>query len=137
MYEALERLRFETFLDTLEEESRERILSLTMDLRDSFNEGKFHEYLESQPFNELFLEYEKFVAKSSGKSKTFAYLSMYMKMAGKMCFNCYSIKRSGNQCQFKIMIYLVSQKVYNYICQNKFVSFLRNTSDVHTSNKRS
>lgn len=86
MYEALERLRFETFLDTLEEESRERILSLTMDLRDSFNEGKFHEYLESQPFNELFLEYEKFVAESSGKSKTFAYWSMYMKMIGKKCF---------------------------------------------------
>ena len=91
VYEALECLRFETFLDTLEEESREHILSLTMDLRDSFNEGKFHEYLESQPFNELFLEYEKFVAKSSGKSKTFAYWSMYMKMAGKKCFNCYSI----------------------------------------------
>ena len=57
-----------------------------MDLRDSFKQGKFREYVESQPFNELFLEYEKFVAESSGKSKTFAYWSMYLKMAGKKCF---------------------------------------------------
>jgi hypothetical protein len=86
VYETLERLRFETFLDTLDEESQERIHLLTMDLRDSFKQGKFREYVESQPFNELFLEYEKFVAESSGKSKTFAYWSMYLKMAGKKCF---------------------------------------------------
>lgn len=86
MYEALERLRFEAFLDTLEDESREHILSLTMDLRDSFNEGKFHECVESELFNKLFLSYETFVAESSRNSKTFAYWSMYMQMAGKKCF---------------------------------------------------
>ena len=69
VYEALERFRLEAFLDALEERSRERILSLTMDLRESFNEPKFHEYLESQPFTELFLEHENFVSRSSEKSK--------------------------------------------------------------------
>ena len=73
MYEASERLRFEAYLDTSEDESRERILSLTIDLRDSFNEGKFHEYVASELFHKLFLDYETFVSESSRNSKTFAY----------------------------------------------------------------
>ena len=85
MYEALERLRFEAYLDTLEDESRERILSLIMDLRNSFKEGKFHEYVESELFHKVFLDYETFVSESSRNSITFAYWSMYMKMAGKKC----------------------------------------------------
>lgn len=62
VYEALERLRFEAFLDTL----------------------------ESQPFKDLFQEYGKFIAKSSAESKTFAYWSMYMKMAGMELPLCFS-----------------------------------------------
>lgn len=67
-----------------------------MNLRDSFNEGTFHEHLESQPFNDLFLKYEKVITELSRKSKTFAYWSMYMKMAGRKCFNCHSTRWSAN-----------------------------------------
>ena len=90
VHEALERLRFEAFLDTLDDESQERILLLTVDMKDSFNEGKFHDYLESQPFKDLFQEYGKFIEKSSAESKTFAYWSMCMKMAGMELPLCFS-----------------------------------------------
>jgi hypothetical protein len=41
MYEALQRLRFEAFLDTLEEEYQETIYSLIMTMQDSFTDGSF------------------------------------------------------------------------------------------------
>ena len=90
VYEALECLRFEAFLDTLDYESQKHILLLTVDMKDSFNERIFHDNLESQSFKDLFHEYGKFIAKSSAESKTFAYWSMYMKMAGMELTLCFS-----------------------------------------------
>lgn len=83
MYEALQRLRFEAFLETLNDESRERIYSLIVEMENSFLEDKLHDCIESQEFEDLFIQYETFIAESSAKSKTFAYWSMYIQMAGK------------------------------------------------------
>ena len=82
MYEALQRLRFEAFLDTLDEEYQESIFSLIMTMQDSFTEGRFQKCMESQLFDDIVMKYEAFVAESSSRSKTFAYWSMYIKMAG-------------------------------------------------------
>lgn len=79
MYEALQRLRFEAFLDTLDEEYQESILSLIITMQDSFTEGIFQECMKSQLFDDIVIKYETFVAESSTKSKTFAYWSMYTK----------------------------------------------------------
>ena len=87
MYEALQRIRFEAFLDTLDEEYQESIFSLIMIMQDSFNEGRFEECMKSQLFDDIVIKYEAFVAESSTKSKTFAYWNMYIKMAGKNVFN--------------------------------------------------
>ena len=87
MYEALQRIRFEAFLDTLDEEYQERIFSLIMTMQDSFTEGRLEECMKSQLFDDIVIKYEAFIAESSTKSKTFAYWNMYIKMAGKNVFN--------------------------------------------------
>lgn len=86
MYEALQRLRFEAFLDTLEDESQDSIYSFIMDMEDSFSKDGLHKHIESQEFQDLSIHYEAFIAESSAKSKTFAYWSMYIKMAGEVVY---------------------------------------------------
>ena len=84
MYEALQRLRFEAFLETLDDKSRDSVYLLIMEMENSFHEDRLHDRIASQDFEDLFVQYETFIAKSSVKSKTFAYWSMYIKMAGKV-----------------------------------------------------
>ena len=83
MYEALQRLRFEAFLDTMDDDYQESIFSLIMDMQGSFIEGRFQDCMKSQLFDDIVIKYKAFVVESSTKSKTFAYWNMYIKMAGR------------------------------------------------------
>ena len=83
MYEASERLRFEAFLDGLDEEYQASVFLLIMTMQDSFTEGRLQELVDCELFHDLILKYDAFVASSSAQSKTFAYWSMYIKLTGK------------------------------------------------------
>ena len=102
MYEALQRLRFEAFLDTLDEEYQESIFSLIMTMRDSFTEGRFQERMKSQLCDDIVVKYEAFVSESSTKSKTFAYWSMYIKLTGKSVFNSSCFTSLLHACTMKV-----------------------------------
>ena len=70
-------------METLDDESRDSIYLLIMDLEDSFFEDGLHDRIASQEFENLFVQYETFITEASAKSKTFAYWSMYLKLIGK------------------------------------------------------
>ena len=96
MYEALERLRFEAFLDGLDEEYRASVFSLIMTVQDSFTEGRLQELVDCELLHDLTLKYDTFVASSSAESKTFAYWSMYIKLTGKSVFSSSSLNHIFN-----------------------------------------
>ena len=94
MYEVLERLRFEAFLDGLDEEYQ--VFSLIMTMQDFFTEGRLQELVDCDLFHNLILKYDVFVASSSAQSKTFAYWSMYIKLTGKCVFSSRSLNHIFN-----------------------------------------
>jgi hypothetical protein len=79
----MQRLRFEAFLDSLEDDEREGINSLILDIIDSFPGNEFLEYVEGPSVETITERYEEFICDSSQKSRTFAFWSMYLRMAGK------------------------------------------------------
>lgn len=134
MYEALQRLRFEAFLDTLDDEYQESIFSLIETMQDSFTEGKFQECMKGQLFDDIIIKYEAFVAESSTKSKTFAYWSMYTKMAGKNVFNSSRFTGLLHACKVNIIYFLTQPED---MLEPQIMFLRRYTSDVHSSNKAS
>lgn len=96
MYEALQRLRFEAFLDGLGEDYQASAFSLIMSMQDSFTEGRLQELVDCELFHDLVLKYEVFVASSSAQSKTFAYWSMYIKLTSKSVFSSNSLNHIFN-----------------------------------------
>ena len=81
MYEALERLQFEAFMDTLDDGYHNEVISFVKTIQESFpNDVK--EKVESDEFNNLLKRYETFIADSKANSKTFTYWSMYIEMTG-------------------------------------------------------
>lgn len=83
LYEALQRLRFEAYLDDLEEEKDGRIMAFLCEMSNSFPDKGFRDCIESELFEEICEEYENFIQNASSKSRTFAFWSMYIKMIGK------------------------------------------------------
>ena len=83
IYEALQRLRFEAFVETLEDELKEHIQSIVEAGGDAFFGDKLKDFIESEQFTGLMDRYNSFIDESSAASKTFAYWSMYIRMAGK------------------------------------------------------
>ncbi|XP_028410493.1 uncharacterized protein LOC114533190 [Dendronephthya gigantea] len=82
VHEAMQRLRFDAFLDSLDEEKEERFMGFIRDMSDSFPEQNFHEHIENEVFEKICNEYESFVEDASNKSRTFAFWSMYIKVIG-------------------------------------------------------
>lgn len=78
----MERLRLEAFLDYLGEEEEERVTSVVESMAESFPEEKFHDHVQSPMVQQICESYEAFVKEASSKSRTFAFWSMYLKMAG-------------------------------------------------------
>jgi hypothetical protein len=89
VYEAMQRLRFEAFLENLTDgEKEDRIMELVSDMSDAFPDKTFHSLVECPVFEEIANEYERFIIDASSKSRTFAFWTMYIKMTGE--FNQYN-----------------------------------------------
>ena len=82
VYEALQRLRFDAYLDSIDNQQKESVATSIQNVADCFANGKLIDCIESQQMEQLVSNYEQFVEKSSTKSKTFAFWSMYIKMTG-------------------------------------------------------
>ena len=72
MYEALERLRLEAFMDTLDDRYYSEVISFVKTLQESFPQD-VRDKIESEEFNDLLKRYETFITESKANSKTFAY----------------------------------------------------------------
>jgi transposase-like protein len=68
MYEAIQRLRFEAFLESWDKKYQESTSSLIETMQDSITEGKFQECMKGQLFDDIIIKYEVYVAESSTKS---------------------------------------------------------------------
>ena len=82
VYEALQRLRFEAFLESLDGEKQDRIMVLLSEMSDAFPSETFHTLVKCPDFEEIANEYEQFITDASTTSRTFAFWSMYIKMIG-------------------------------------------------------
>ena len=82
VYEAMERLRFEAFLDSVDDDEREGIHMLILDMMDSFPEKVFVDNLERPEIEAICESYEMFIQDSSQKSRTFVFWSLYIRMTG-------------------------------------------------------
>ena len=81
MYEALQRLRLEAFLEYVEEDHE--MSSFIDNLAESFLEDKVLTCeIESPEMQQILKSYKLFIAESSRRSRTFAFWSMYIDMAG-------------------------------------------------------
>ena len=87
VYEAMQRLRFETFLDNLDEQKEDRIVQFLCQMYDAFPDESFCQHVECQVFEEISDEYDAFIIDASNKSKTFAFWSMYIKLIGKFKYS--------------------------------------------------
>ncbi len=83
MHEAFQRLRFETFLDSLDVTEQEKIRTFVEAMGDAFPTQQYKDELLSEEFESICEKYESFVEETSQKSKTFAFWSIYLKMTGK------------------------------------------------------
>lgn len=84
VYEAMQRLRFEAFLDAIDDDEHESVYTAILDMMDCFAEGTFLDCMGSPQMEAIVGSYEEFIENSSKKSKTFAFWNMYIKMTG-MC----------------------------------------------------
>ena len=82
MHEAFQRLRFDTFLDSLDVVEQEAIRTFVETMGDDFPKQQYRDQLLSQEFETICDKYESFVEETSRKSKTFAFWSIYLKMTG-------------------------------------------------------
>ncbi|KAL2102045.1 hypothetical protein ACEWY4_003806 [Coilia grayii] len=77
--EALQRLRWQAYLDTLPDMSSAAAMKIAMDLQDNFPSEKFIETIGSGAFLELLKDYSEFVEKNNC-NLTFAFWSKYIAM---------------------------------------------------------
>ena len=85
MYEALQRLRFQAFLDSRTKDDQEDISLFIESMASSFPQDTFlSDRIESPKMQEIIQSYELFINDMSGKSRTFSFRSMYIKMAGNL-----------------------------------------------------
>lgn len=84
MYEAMERLRFEAFLDTLDENKKQYITSAVSGITDCFPDQTFVDSLEYPEMTMIYESYDSFIQESCKKSRTFAFWTMSIKMTS-MC----------------------------------------------------
>ena len=84
VYEAMEQLRFESYLDSLDEEEKDAIVSAVSKAMDLFPSEEFHDFLGCPEMEKIYENYNNFIKESWEKSRTFAFWTMYIKMTG-MC----------------------------------------------------
>lgn len=82
MFEALERLRFQAFYESLTPSEQDEITLLITDVREKFPDEDFVNCMSSETLLELFKRYERFVDTWNAKDPTFALWSSYISMTG-------------------------------------------------------
>lgn len=80
MYEALSRLRFQSFLTSKTKEEEEEILEFLGAMRDSFEDQNFEDYVKSPLFKEIVGDYQAYVNQRCAESELFAFWSVYLEM---------------------------------------------------------
>lgn len=78
MCEALHRLRWQAYLETLSQDCCEAALKVAADLQSAFPEEKYQLIIESQVFNTILEGYDKF--NKQQESKTCQFWSSYIEM---------------------------------------------------------
>ena len=79
-------LRFEAFMESLDDDEKEGIELAVFNMMDSFPDDEFLDYLERPEIEAISESYEMFIQESSEKSKTFAFWSMYIRMTGTLIY---------------------------------------------------
>ena len=87
MHEALEMVRFQSFMDSCSEERVAEIESLLDNVRDGFPKEEFYNCLESPDLKELIDDYERFILTVSKQSPTFTLWSTYIEITGLFLIN--------------------------------------------------
>lgn len=80
MYEALGRLRFHMFLDSLNGEKKTEIEEFILDLNDKFPSNAFKRLFESDKMNEIEKQFYEYLKKMNESCKTFRFWSSYIEM---------------------------------------------------------
>lgn len=85
MHEALERIRFQMFLDSLspEERAQLQINERVSELNDTFATSNFDDTVKSTKFKEIFDCYQEFIETHRNVCPTFALWSSYIDITGK------------------------------------------------------
>lgn len=73
VHEAMERIRFEAFLETLNDDELEGINLVVQNFMDLYPGKNFVDALDEPVLDELFKRYDEFIQAASVKSRTFAY----------------------------------------------------------------
>lgn len=79
-FEALDRLRFTMFLDTISPETADRYMSLLNKMESAYPDAQFQQYLIGDDFTYLMQEYAQHVSAHSASNPTYAFWSSYIDM---------------------------------------------------------
>lgn len=82
MFEALERLRFQAFYESVTPSEQDEIMLLITGMRERFPDADFATGMSSETLLDLFKRYEQFVDTWNGKDPTFSLWSSYISMTG-------------------------------------------------------
>ena len=80
MFEALHRLRFQSYLSSLSAEDEQGVLDLIGSLGEYVDNESFERFVNSPTFSGLFIDYNKFVDNQSLQSELFGFWSNYLEM---------------------------------------------------------
>ena len=82
MHEALERVRFRVFMESLSQEKRLNIEDQISSLKDSYPDNNFENQLQSRLFNDILNEYDVFVETQRKRCPTFSLWCSYIEISG-------------------------------------------------------
>lgn len=91
MHEALERIRFQTYLDSLFPEERRQINERITELNDAFAASNFNDMIESTEFQRIFDGYQNFIETQKSVCPTFALWSSYVDITGIFLFISFTL----------------------------------------------
>ena len=80
MSEVLQRLRFEAFLDCLDDEDSDQVVEVATDMLNNFQTDSFHEEINGESFLDIKETYQKFIDEESKENLTFAFWSSYLEI---------------------------------------------------------
>lgn len=85
LFEALEELRFASFLRFLDPDERSSVREMIQSFRQGVDDGSYVKVLQSHGFEVIAQRYNVFVTQCRQQSLTFDYWSSYLEMVGKYC----------------------------------------------------